>query len=152
MVRITDDEREERINLVGKYITENPDASVRATAKHFQDIGIFMSYVTVQDYIQRYKKKNPDKSEIIQQIVDSRKPLTVEDEETKERIIREANMVIEGYSLANISDLESIEYWTVVRDLGKRLPLLNKELYEQVKVILTQNSMDNLIPKQPRSK
>jgi hypothetical protein len=152
MTRITDEEREERVNLVGEYITANPNASVRSTAKHFQEIGFSMSYVTVQDYIQRYKKRHPEKSDYIQQIVDSRKPLTVESEETKERILREANMVIEGYTLANISDLESIEYWTVVRDLGKRLPLLDKELYEQVKAILTQNSMDNLVHKEPKSR
>ena len=152
MTRITDEEREERINLVGEYYTANPDASFRTTAKHFSDMGMFMSYVTVQDYIQRYKKSHPEKADLVQKVVDSRKPLTLENEETKERIIKEANLVIEGYTIQNISDLLEVDYWTVVRDLEKRLPSLNKDLYEQVKTVLTQNSLDNLIPKQPKAK
>jgi len=152
MTRLTDEEREERINLVGEYYTMNPDASVRSTAKYFSNQGMFMSYVTVQDYIQRYKKRHPEKSDLVQQVIDSRKPLTVENQEIKDRIINEAKLVIEGYTIANISEVMSVDYWTVVRDLAKRLPLLDMELYEQVKTIMNQNSMDNLIPKQPMSK
>ncbi len=152
MTRLTDEEREERINLVGEYYTMNPDASVRSTAKYFSNQGMFMSYVTVQDYIQRYKKRHPEKSDLVQQVIDSRKPLTVENQEIRNRIINEAKLVIEGYTIANISEVMSVDYWTVVRDLAKRLPLLDMELYEQVKTIMNQNSMDNLIPKQPMSK
>ena len=152
MTRLTEEEREERINLVGEYYTTNPNASVRTTAKYFSDQGMFMSYVTVQDYIQRYKKRHPERSDLVQQVIDSRKPLTVENDEVKERIINEARLVIEGYTIDNISDLLGVEYWTIIRDLAKRLPLLDMELYEQVKTIMNQNSKDNLIPKQPMSK
>ena len=36
--------------------------------------------------------------------------------------------------------------------LAKRLPLLDMNLYEQVKEIMNQNSLDNLIPKQPKQR
>ena len=150
--RITDEEREERVNLVGEYITENPDVSVRIAAKHFQELGYSMSYVTVQNYIQRYKTKYPERSDMVQQIVDSRKPLTIEDDVIKERVLREANKVLEGYTLENISEMESVEYWTVVRDLAKRLPILDQNLYAQVAAILTQNSMNNLVHKETKTR
>ena len=115
-------------------------------------MGISMSYVTVQDYIQRYKKMYPNKSGLVQEVIDSRKPLTIEDEEIKERVIMEANLVIGGYTVSAISDMFDVDYWTVVRDLAKRLPLLDMNLYEQVKEIMNQNSLDNLIPKQPKQR
>ena len=152
MTRLTEEERNERVLLVGEYYTSTKDASVRSTAKHFSDMGISMSYVTVQDYIQRYKKMYPNKSGLVQEVIDSRKPLTIEDEEIKKRVIMEANLVIGGYTVSAISDMFDVDYWTVVRDLAKRLPLLDMNLYEQVKEIMNQNSLDNLIPKQPKQR
>lgn len=142
--KVPDNERDERIILVGEYYTNTPNASVRSTAEYFSNNFFKISFATVSDYIKRYKKMYPDKSDLVQQVVDSRKPVTYHEEHIQNRILKEAELVLEGYTMENIADLFDLEYWTVVRDLGMRLAKIDMNLYEQVKNSLSQNTLDNL--------
>ena len=148
--KLTDEERLERIKLVGDYYTNTKDASVRSTVEHFKNMNINISVYTVSKYIEMYKKLFPQKAKKVQDIIDSRTPKTVEDKEIKERILNEAKMVLAGHTIEQIAELTGTEYWVVYRDLGQRLQKIDNELYAVVGVILSQNSLGNLVPKQKR--
>ena len=62
---ITDDEREKRVELVGKYFEENPNTSTRKAADYFTNNFFKISNYTIHDYLQRYRKKDKEKAENI---------------------------------------------------------------------------------------
>ncbi len=142
--KLTEEERNERIKMVGEYYVNTPDASVRSTVEHFKKQNINISVFTVSKYIEKYKKLYPQKAKMVQEVVDSRKPKTVDDNEIKERVLKEAKMVLEGFTIDQIANLTDTEYWVVYRDLGQRLEKVDIELYAAVCVIMNQNSLENI--------
>ncbi len=143
-VKLTEEERLERIKLVGEYYINTKDASVRSTVDHFKSINIDISTATVSKYIELYKKLYPNKAKKVQEVIDSRTPKTVEDKEIRDRVLKEAKMVLKGFTIEQISELTDTEYWVVYRDLGQRLQKVDIELYALVCTIMNQNSLDNL--------
>jgi hypothetical protein len=146
-VKLTEEERLERIKLVGEYYINTKDASVRSTVDHFKSINIDISTATVSKYIELYKKLYPNKAKKVQEVIDSRTPKTVEDKEIRDRVLKEAKMVLKGFTIEQISELTDTEYWVVYRDLGQRLQKVDIELFAAVCTIMNQNSLENLIPK-----
>ena len=142
--KLTEEERLERIKLVGEYYINTKDASVRSTVEYFKKNNMDISTATVSNYIELYKKLYPNKAKKVQDIISSRTPKTVDDKKVRERVLKEAKMVLEGFTIEQISELTDTEYWVVYRDLGPRLLKVDIELYAVVCTILNQNSLDNL--------
>lgn len=143
-VKITDEERRERIKMVGEYYINTPNASVRSTSQYFKENYFDISIATVSNYIEQYKKLYPNKAKKVQEVIDSRTPKTVDDKYIRDRVLKEARMVLQGFTIEQISEINEIEYWVVYRDLGERLRKVDIELYAAVCTILNQNSLDNL--------
>ena len=79
---ITEDERELRIVLVGKYIAKT-GASTRQTAEHFSNNYFEISNFTVIDYCKKYMKKNKEDAESLKNIIQNNKPISIDNEEIK---------------------------------------------------------------------
>lgn len=145
--KLTEEERLERIKLVGEYYTNTENASVRSTVEYFKKNNMDISVATVSKYIELYKKLYPQYAKKVDEVIESRTPKTVEDKEIRERVLMEAKMILEGYTIEQISELTDTEYWVVYRDLGQRLQKVDIELFAAVCTIMNQNSLENLIPK-----
>ena len=143
-IKLTEEERLERIKLVVEYYINTKDASVRSTVEHFKNMNISISVATVSKYIELYKKIYPQKAKMVQEVINSRLPKTIENKEIRERVLKEAKMVLEGFTIEQISNLTDCEYWVVYRDLNQRLQKVDIELYTFVCTILNQNSLENL--------
>ena len=143
-IKLTEEERNNRIKLVGEYYINTPNASVRTTSQYFKENYFDISIATVSNYIELYKKLYPNKAKKVDDVIESRTPKTVEDKYIRDRVLKEAKMILQGFTIEQISELNDIEYWVVYRDLGERLKKVDIELYAAVCTILNQNSLDNL--------
>ena len=143
-IKLTEEERNNRIKLVGEYYINTPNASVRSTSQYFKENYFDISIATVSNYIDLYKKLYPNKAKIVDDVIESRTPKTVEDKYIRDRVLKEAKMILQGFTIEQISELNDIEYWVVYRDLGERLKKVDIELYDAVCTIFNQNSLDNL--------
>ncbi|MBQ7240711.1 MAG: sporulation transcriptional regulator SpoIIID [Bacilli bacterium] len=143
-IKLTEEERNNRIKLVGEYYINTPNASVRSTSQYFKENYFDISIATVSNYIDLYKKLYPNKAKIVDDVIESRTPKTVEDKYIRDRVLKEAKMILQGFTIEQISELNDIEYWVVYRDLGERLKKVDIELYAAVCTIFNQNSLDNL--------
>ncbi len=143
-VKLTEEERNNRIKLVGEYYINTPNASVRTTSQYFKENYFDISIATVSNYIELYKKLYPNKAKKVDEVIESRTPKTVEDKYIRDRVLKEAKMILQGFTIEQISELNDIEYWVVYRDLGERLKKVDIELYAAVCTIFNQNSLDNL--------
>ena len=141
--KLTDEERLERIREVGDYYCNN-DVSVRSTVEYFKSKGYDISTATVSTYLKAYKRLFSVDEENVQKVIDSRKPVTYKDPFVKKRILEEVKLLRNGYTVQGIADFTGVDYWTVSRDLTTRLKKLDKELYEDVSIILNNNSLSNL--------
>ena len=143
-IKLTEEERNNRIKLVGEHYINTPNASVRSTSQYFKENYFDISIATVSNYIDLYKKLYPNKAKIVDDVIESRTPKTVEDKYIRDRVLKEAKMILQGFTIEQISELNDIEYWVVYRDLGERLKKVDIELYAAVCTIFNQNSLDNL--------
>ena len=143
-IKLTEEERNNRIKLVGEYYINTPNASVRTTSQYFKENYFDISIATVSNYIELYKKLYPNKAKKVDEVIESRTPKTVEDKYIRDRVLKEAKMILQGFTIEQISELNDIEYWVVYRDLGERLKKVDIELYAAVCTIFNQNSLDNL--------
>ena len=143
-VKLTEEERNNRIKFVGEYYINTPNASVRTTSQYFKENYFDISIATVSNYIELYKKLYPNKAKKVDEVIESRTPKTVEDKYIRDRVLKEAKMILQGFTIEQISELNDIEYWVVYRDLGERLKKVDIELYAAVCTIFNQNSLDNL--------
>ena len=143
-IKLTEEERNNRIKLVGEYYINTPNASVRSTSQYFKENYFDISIATVSNYIDLYKKLYPNKAKIVDDVIESRTPKTVEDKYIRDRVLKEAKMILQGFTIEQISELNDIEYWVGYRDLGERLKKVDIELYAAVCTIFNQNSLDNL--------
>lgn len=131
-------ELERKVIEVCEYIISTGD-SYRKTAKIF---GI--SAATVKDYCERFSKLKPIRYEKLKKVIDFNTESTIKDENVKKRVLENARSIVEGKTLEEISSDTGVEYWTVYRDITKRLEKVDKELFEQVSIILKSRTRANL--------
>lgn len=147
----TDEEREERINLIGEYFINNPGVSTRKIAEYFSKNFFKISNATVLDYINRYKKNNNLTDEIDNKLNEN-KPKTINDADVKKRVLTCAKLYISGKTLEEISNITNTNYWIIYRDLMVRLEKIDKEMYDQVIILASTRSNENLIQNSIKSK
>lgn len=144
-----DEERLRRIMLIGEYMYVT-GSSTRKTAKYFTENYFEISNYTVSQYLKLYSEMNPDKKNKIKEMIEERTVTSLDDENVKNRVLKVADLVLEGYTLEEIAKTMAAEneieemYWTVYRDIHNRLAKLDIDKYNQIKVILKERSLDNL--------
>ena len=141
--KISDDERERRIYLVGTFFLEEK-SSIRKTAAFFTENFFSISSATVHDYLNRFINKYPNTKEQILSIIESNKEDSIEKHEVRERVLKNLKLALNGYTVEEISVRTNTSYWTVYRDLKERLPKISEEYYNQVLVLLNENKERNL--------
>lgn len=117
-IRIDENERNRRINLVGEYFEKTGD-SARQISYYFTKYEFPISKTTVQEYIQIYKRKT--NKEKIDDLINKNKGQTLEDDGVIERVFMVSRLAIEGYSMKEISEILDISESTVERDIFVRL-------------------------------
>lgn len=141
--KISDDERERRIYLVGTFFLEEK-SSIRKTAAFFTENFFSISSATVHDYLNRFINKYPNTKEQILSIIESNKEDSIEKHEVRERVLKNLKLALSGYTVEEISARTNTSYWTVYRDLRERLPKIDEEYYKQVVLLLNENKERNL--------
>lgn len=141
--KISDDERERRVYLVGTFFLEEK-SSIRKTAAFFTENFFSISSATVHDYLNRFINKYPNTKEQILSIIESNKEDSIEKHEVRERILKNLKLALNGYTVEEISVRTNTSYWTVYRDLRERLPKIDEEYYKQVVLLLNENKERNL--------
>lgn len=139
----TENEREERIKLIGDFTYETM-ASTRETAEFFSKNFFKISHVTVHTYLKKYIKYFPDKASKIIEVINNNKPSTIDDENVKIRVLKNAKYLLEGYPIEQIAAITGCNYWTVYRDVTTRLEKIDKDLYENAKLITEEHRKNNL--------
>lgn len=138
-----DEEREERVLLVGEYVKET-GASTRKTAEYFTKTYFPISNYTVSDYCKRYMKMKPSEVELLKDKIDLNTAKSINDEAIRERVIRNADLLLSGLSINEIVSLTNVSFWTIYRDLTKRLQIVDNTKYNLVKELLIDHSKENL--------
>ena len=144
----TDDERKERIILVGEYFLSHPDSSTRKIAEYFSSIenGFKISNATVCQYINIYKDMvSSDKSIIIDRNVNSNRPESVESETVRNRVMFFVSLMLDhDMTIQDISECTGVSYWIVYRDLADRLSKIDIDLYNKVSILMNERKLENL--------
>lgn len=139
MAKFTDEERKKLIEEVANYIIKN-NSSTRKAAEHF---GI--SNATVSDWMNEFLKKvSAEKYIMVQSILRENMPKTVENKEVRDRVIKAAMLIKDGYTVAEIAKGMNTTINVINEDLETRLPRISEELYSEIKNIQQKNSEDNL--------
>ena len=141
--KISDDERERRVYLVGTFFLEEK-SSIRKTAAFFTENFFSISSATVHDYLNRFINKYPNTKIKILSIIESNKEDSIEKHEVRERVLKNLKLALSGYTVEEISVRTNTSYWTVYRDLRERLPKIDEEYYKQVVLLLNENKERNL--------
>lgn len=141
--KISDEERERRIYLVGTFFIEE-ESSIRKTAAFFTENFFPISSATVHDYLNRFINKYPNTKEQVLSIIESNKEDSIESREVRERVLKNLKLALSGYTVEEISASTNTSYWTVYRDLKERLPKINEKYYKQVVLLLNENKERNL--------
>lgn len=144
----SDEEREERIIIVGEFFINNPTVSIREATAYFNTNLFKISIATVHDYLNRYKIIVNNKRDEIEEHMNNNKPLTVENAEVRKRVSLVSNMYLyEGYTVEQISEILNKSFFTIYRDLTKRLKIVDEELYDLVKSRMKDKIQENLTKK-----
>lgn len=139
MSKFTYEERIEKIKQVADYIIET-GASTRKAAKEFD-----ISNATVSDWMNDLLKKiDYEKYLSVQEVLNQNTPKTVDDIEIKNRVSTVANLILEGFTVEEISKVMNVTSNVIYEDLQTRLPKISIELSNKVKEIQKQNSLNNL--------
>jgi len=142
--KVTDEERDERVLLVGEYVKET-GASTRETAKYFTRTYFNISNSTVSDYLHRYIKMKPNEVDAIKDKIDINTAKSVEDNEIKKRVLSNAKYFLSGMSINEISEMTGESFWTIYRDLTRRIKLLDEDASKEIKNKLEDNRKSNLV-------
>lgn len=138
-----EEERNRRVLMVGEYI-KNTGASTRKTAQYFTRTYFNISNATVSDYCARFIKLRPYEVDELREKIDSNIPKTIDDPIVKKRVLENAKLLLSGLTVSEIAESTNQDFWTVYRDLTKRLKLISPELAEEVKAYLTEDTRKNL--------
>ncbi len=142
---LSEEERIELINAVGKYYLYGFDPSCRKCAKYLNDKGKSISHVTVKDYLDRFMKMNPETVEYIYDIINGNKPKTVDDESVRNRVLMVSNMVTNGLTIDEVVTQTGYTKDTIHNDITKRIFLIDVDLALRVKEELENHKSDNLM-------
>lgn len=139
MSKFTDEERNQITLKIADYIIKN-NASTRKAAEHF---GI--SNATVSEWMKYLLKKIDNEKYLkVESILRNNQPKTIEDIEVKQRVIKVAKLIKEGFTAEEIAKSMNVTINVINEDLQTRLPRISQELYDEVKTIQLQNSKNNL--------
>ena len=139
MAKFTDEERAIKTIEIADYIIEN-NSSTRKTAEYFKISNATVSYLMNA----LLKKLNPTKYLLVQNILRMNTPKTIKDDEIKDRVIKAAYLIKEGFTVDEIARSMNMTVNVINEDLQTRLPRVSIELYKEVKIIQLKNSRDNL--------
>ena len=139
----TDEERDKRIIMVGEYI-EKTGASARKTAEVFSRTCFKISNVTVSDYLQRFIKMRPEEVSALKDSIDKNIVKDVTDKDIQKRVYENTKLFLSGMTIQEIADNTDTSFWTVYRDLTRRLKALDEEMAIEVKNRLEENRKSNL--------
>ena len=140
----SDEERERRIELIGNYRLKT-GASTRKIAEVFSNSYFKISNATVADYLERYKQMHPEVKDIIAGQTNQKIPSSIEKDEVRIRTLKVAKLIKEGFTIEEISKSLNEQYWVIYMDIKNRLPRLDKNLSEEIDMILKERSLQNLI-------
>lgn len=139
----SDEERQKRIIMVGEYVKETGQ-STRKTAEHFTKTYFNISNATVSNYCVRYMKLRPDEVDELRGKINENTPKKIDDSIIAKRVLENAKLFLSGLTVSQIAEFNHQDFWSVYRDLTKRLKLLDREIYEEVALALAENSSRNL--------
>ena len=139
MTKFTDEERVKKTHEIADYIIENK-ASTRKAGLRF---GI--SNATVSDWMNYTLKKIDSKKYImVCAVLKQNKPKTIKDESVSERVKSAALLIKEGFTVEEIAKVLDVTINVINEDLQTRLEKIDKELFEEIKLIQSKNSANNL--------
>ena len=139
MAKFTDDERIEITKAIADYIISTK-CSTRKAAEHFN-----ISNATVSTLMNELlSKMDPIKYSQVESVLAANKPKTVKDDEVKQRVLKVAELIKEGFTVEEISKALDTTINIINEDLQTRLPRISESLHAEVKEIQLENSRNNL--------
>lgn len=138
-----EEERNRRVLMVGEYVKVT-GASTRKTAQYFTKTYFPICNATVSDYCARFMKLRPAEVDELREKINSNAPKTINDPEIKKRVLENTKLFLNGLTVNEIVETTNQDFWTVYRDLTKRLKLISPELYEEVAASLVEDTRKNL--------
>ena len=138
-----EEERNKRIIMIGEHIKRTGD-STRKTAEYFTKTYFPISNATVSDYTHRYMKINKEEIELLKEKIDNNTVKDINNEEVLKRVLSNTKLFLSGLTIKEVSEKTNIPFWTIYRDLTRRLKLVDLELYEEVKNKLIDTKCENL--------
>lgn len=138
-IRFTHKERDEITIKIADYIILT-GSSTRKTAVEFGlsnvTILTLMNKVLPNLDMQKYLK--------VQEILQRNKPKTINDEEVRNRVLESAELIKQGLTVGEIAKQKNLSVHIIYEDLQTRLQRISQDLYEEIKDIEMQNSLNNL--------
>ena len=98
----SDEERERRVILVGKYVADTK-SSTRDTADYFSRTYFPISNATVSDYCHRFMKLNREEVDTLTDVIDVNTVKSLDDEETRMRVEINVELFSCGLTIADIN-------------------------------------------------
>jgi len=144
------EEREKRIYEIRDYVLEKIDKgetfSTRSIAKYFTENRFTISNNTVDTYLNELKKMDKLSYLKIKEQLDKNKPKTIENEETKKRIMQATKLLLQNQTVEQIAILLNSTNDIIYRDLTFRLPKIetDEEILIAVANMLKKHSLENL--------
>lgn len=80
----------------------------------------------------------------VQEILQRNKPKTINDEEVRNRVLESAELIKQGLTVEEIAKQKNLSVHIIYEDLQTRLQRISQDLYEEIKDIEMQNSLNNL--------
>ncbi|MBQ2947247.1 MAG: sporulation transcriptional regulator SpoIIID [Bacilli bacterium] len=140
MAKFTDEERIEITKEIANYIIDN-SSSTRKTAEHFK-----ISNATVSTLMNELLPRiDSEKYLKVQNVLNSNKPKTITDEIVKQRVLKAAELIKEGFTAEEIASSMGVTINAINEDLETRLLRISESLYNDIKEIQEINSRENLI-------
>ena len=145
-----DEKRKELIIKVATYAVLH-EASTREVGRVFHFSNVTAHNILTKDF-KKLCEEHPTKERIdlyneVQDVLEKNKAKSIEDENTKNRVLKVTELFIKGLTIDEIAqDLDST-FFTVYRDLTVRLPKLeniDKNILKQVSEMLKNNKEENL--------
>ncbi len=133
-------ENTEKIIEVAKKFTENiGSTSTRNVASNFG-----VSNVTIWNYLEKLKYIDSSGYILVKNILNGNKPATIKDENVYKRVKYVAILVLNGFTVNEISLRLNQNPTVIYRDINNRLDKIDITLYQKVKKVLKNNSLNNI--------